>query len=321
MKPFWSFLLIGILSCILFAACSYRPPQIAPLMESELECRVVQGIVGETCIPLTPQRIVALHQVTLGNLLTLGIKPVGSVSDYSTEQLNQLPEYLGSKTEGIKFIGEVTQPSLEATLLLKPDLIIDAGYYLGNYPLIEKIAPTVTAEWIGPISWRNYFDFIVDLLGKQEEAQQAWKHYHQRVDELRAALGDRYQEKKISVILTYSGQIYSDVKDSFTDFIIKSVGLKRIDEQNIKAPPYGVITIPAEEIERIDGDIILVVVSSEKDQKLIEQLTQKPLWQKLRAVQQKHVYFVSDSVWKGSNLLAAEKAIDDLFRCLGLLQK
>jgi len=48
----------------------------------------------------------------------------------------------------------------------------------------------------------------------------------------------------------------------------------------------------------------------------IPQLKQKPLWQRLQAVQQNRVYIVSFPNWTGGSLFAANAVIDDLFKYL-----
>jgi iron complex transport system substrate-binding protein len=46
-------------------------------------------------------------------------------------------------------------------------------------------------------------------------------------------------------------------------------------------------------------------------------LKNKPLWKKLKAVQQNHIYSVESTNWESSrNILAANTVIDDLFKYL-----
>jgi len=45
--------------------------------------------MGETCVPKTPQRLVALGPETLGNAIALGIQPIGSTLEHD----NQFPTY------------------------------------------------------------------------------------------------------------------------------------------------------------------------------------------------------------------------------------
>jgi iron complex transport system substrate-binding protein len=61
---------------------------------------------------------------------------------------------------------------------------------------------------------------------------------------------------------------------------------------------------------------LFVATWTDSDQEFLAKLKQKPLWQRLQAVQQNRVYIVSFSNWTGGSLLAANAVIDDLFKYL-----
>jgi iron complex transport system substrate-binding protein len=275
-------------------------------------CRMVQQTMGEICIPTNPQRLITLSVTTLGGVLALGIQPIGSTNFYQTE--SYFPTYLKGKMEEVKLLGR-SQPNLERMLLLKPDLIVGWQSSPGIYPLLSKIAPTVLLDWQGAPSWREHFNTLAEILGKKEQQEQAWNQYYQRIEELKIALGDRFQDKKISFIHLGSRGIESDVKNSFAGSILNDIGLQRPEAQNVIAP-YGILSISEEELEKADGDILFVATWSDKEKQVFAKLTQKPLWKKLRAVQQNHVYFVNYPAWTGGNLIAADVVIDYLFKYL-----
>lgn len=312
--------LIG-LTIVLIKACESRVVHSLPHISgvsSTVSCRMVQHAMGETCIPNNPKRIVTISQFTLGNTLTLDVKPIGStiVIGYDTFN-NDFPAHLKNRTEGVKPVGGQFQPNLEKILLLKPDLIIGWEPVETIYPLLTKIAPTVLGNWrIVAQSWEEHFNFVAEVLGKQEAAQNAWNHYHRRIQELKEALGDRYQNKEISVINidTYGINIY--VRNSFDGFILNDVGLKRPKIQNVNHDFGRIDNISEEELEKVDGDILFIMTGDIDKRELLKQMQQKPLWKKLRAVQQNHVYFVDISKWNGGTLLAADAVIDDLFKYL-----
>ncbi|ODG99391.1 hypothetical protein A4S05_04770 [Nostoc sp. KVJ20] len=265
--------------------------------------------MGETCVPINPQRIVTFSLPTLGNAIALGVKPLGST------YVDMLDEhtYLEGKVEGINSLG-ISSPNLEKILLIKPDIIIGWNAEKQFYPLLSQIAPTVLFNWQNK-TWRELFDFVTQVLGKQEAAQQAWEHYHQRVEKLKAALGDRYKNKEISLVFLAPGVIFSETKNSFPDFILQDVGLQRPQAQNAIAPSAQ-LYISIEELEKADGDVMFVGTLTDDSQNFLEELKEKPLWKHLRAVQQNHVYPINYLTWRGGNLLAADAVIDDLFKYL-----
>jgi iron complex transport system substrate-binding protein len=128
--------------------------------EEEATTRKVTHLMGETEIPVNPQRIVADQYI--GHLLALGIKPVGARGD-----LMKSP-FLKELTEGIADSG--SPMSLEAVLDLKPDLIIVQNG--DNYEQLSKIAPTIVYEY-GKLNSIEQLKLFGEILGKQKEAD-AW---------------------------------------------------------------------------------------------------------------------------------------------------
>ncbi|MBD2677464.1 MULTISPECIES: iron-siderophore ABC transporter substrate-binding protein [Nostoc] len=301
------FLIFGVM-----AGCSDRQFQntVSSTDLASKNCRVVQHTMGETCVPINPQRIVTFSLPTLGNALVLGVKPLAST------YIDMLDEYtyLQGKVDGIKSLG-IFPPNLENILLVKPDLIIGWSAEKQLYSLLSKIAPTVLFNIQASQSWRELFDFEIQVLGKQSAAQQAWEHYNQRIEKLKAALGDRYKNKEISLVFLAPGVIFTEAKNSFPDSILKDVGLQRTKAQNVIVPSK-LLYFSVEELEKADGDIMFVGTLNDDSQNFLEQLKQKPLWKHLRAVQQNHVYPINYLTWRGNNLLAADAVIDDLYKYL-----
>ncbi|PMB46645.1 ABC transporter substrate-binding protein [Fischerella thermalis CCMEE 5201] len=267
--------------------------------------------MGETCVPINPQRVVTLSLSTLGNVLALGVKPIATTNEVQID--NNSLTYIKEKTEGIKFIG-LSKPNLEATLLLKPDLIIGVDWFKPIYPLLSKIAPTVLGE-LDYSTWEKHLSFVAEVLGKQETEKALWQHYYQRIEQLKQALGDRYQDKKISFIYVGRNQINIDAKNSYAGSIISDAHLQRPASQNVDAP-YGAFPISLEELEKADGDILFVTTFSINGNDFLKKQQQKPLWKTLKAVQENHVYYVDFMSWAASNMLGTDAVIDDLFKYL-----
>ncbi|WNN90197.1 iron-siderophore ABC transporter substrate-binding protein [Gloeocapsopsis dulcis] len=308
---FIGWLLLGITGFLLITACTHlgRQSMSVSSKSSIVECHNVQHIMGETCVPTEPKRVVTLSAPTLNNALALGVKPVGSTYFYQSEFIRS------PQSKEIKFLGR-SQPDLEQMLLLKPDLIL--GWEVTGreiYSLLSKIAPTALGKWEGPLSWQEHFNFVAEVLGKTEVAQAAWKQYYHKIEKLKEAFGDRFQSKKISFIHLGFRGIESDTNNSFAGSILKDAGLQRPDAQNITAPG-GILSISEEELDKADGDVLFVATWTDNDQEFLAKLKQKPLWQRLQAVQQNRVYIVSFPNWTGGSLLAANAVIDDLFKYL-----
>jgi iron complex transport system substrate-binding protein len=313
MRNFFCWLILGILGFTLVTACNHQASQNISSLPKQptAECRIIKHTMGETCIPIHPQRVVTLSSCTLGNVLALGVKPIGTTNEVYVEG-NSLSSING-KTEGIKLLG-LAQPNLEATLLLKPDLIIGVDWFKPIYPLLSKIAPTVLGE-IDFISWQRHLSFVAESLGKQDVEKALWKRYYQRIEQLKQALGSRYQGKRISFITVGRDQIYIDSKNSFPGSIISAALLQRPTAQNLDST-YGSFPISLEELKKADGDILFVTTFSRTGKKFLAKKQQEPLWKTLKAVQENHVYYVDFMAWAGTNMLATDVVIDDLFKYL-----
>ncbi len=143
-----SFFLMAF-SFILIVAC--QPSGLQETNESPVkptECQMVRHKLGEICVPIAPQRIVALDPRHLADpLLALGIEPVGTAI-YVYQGEESLPGLTADDIEGIESIGDVYQPSLEKILSLKPDLTLAMDLaHEQIYQQLSAIAPTILIDW------------------------------------------------------------------------------------------------------------------------------------------------------------------------------
>jgi iron complex transport system substrate-binding protein len=311
-------MLMGVLIYGLAVSCAQtNTPMPSSLNQSKEDCRVIQHMMDQTCIAKHPERLIALNPATLGNAIALGVQPVGSVFEYD----DRFPGYLGDKVKGVEPIGGQSQPSIERISLIQPDLMI--GWYHNNqsiYSQLSAIAPTVLYDWLGGIAhqdnWKQYFNFMAEVLNRTEAGEQVWQHYNQRIEQLKIALGDRYDNKTISFVNFCCGGMSSETENSFVGSILSDAGLQRPPSQQYT--PEGVISFSEEALDMADGDVMFVVAyggneTGERDLNLIQQ---KPLWKNLKAVQQNRVYYVDPTTWRGRTPLAADAVIDDLYKYL-----
>lgn len=279
----------------------------------QTNCRTIEHAVGEACVPLQSDRLVSLSIPTTADALALGVKPVGT-----EREKDHPPPYLGKKLTEIESVGTSEQPSLEKIVTLKPDLIIGLQYS-GEpiYSQLSQIAPTALGDWQGYPSWKKHFNFVAEVLGKTIEAKQVWANYEKRIQKLKVALDNSYQDIEISYVYFCCNSISIDLKNSFIGTIFDDIGFSRPLAQN-RENDWGGSILSEEKIPEIDGDIIFVSVDNRDSdsQETLAQLKQKPLWNQLKAVQNGQVYIVDLSTWRGGNPLAASAVIDDLYKNL-----
>lgn len=318
-----AYFLIGITMVFLLSACGFTSKDNSSESSDTLSadsCNVVQHASGETCVPTNPQRIATLTLQSLSNAIVLGIQPVGSMHHplgiMQSETGRIFPEYTPNKIEEIEPLGRFGEPSLETLSLLNPDLILGSQWNSTSYPLLSEIAPTVLYDWQGTGTWRRYFNFMAQTLNREDEAEQAWNDYYDRVEELKAALGDSYVDKKVSFVYFCCDGFGSQAPESFMGSILEDIGLQRPPSQSQASPPYGEILLSEEKLPEADGDVIFLAAYYDNDQAYLNRIIEKPLWKQLKAVQQNRVYIVNAETWRGGNLLAAHAVIDDLYKYL-----
>lgn len=302
--------LTGLLIASLAFACQSRSVNESSDVQYTTTCKTVEHALGEVCVPAEPQRLISLENPTFADALALGVQPVGTgLFD------GLLPSYLAEYANEVELLGSSNRPSLEKMVQLTPDLI--AGMEpVGKtiFQQLSQVAPTALGTWNGYPDWRKYFNFVANVLGKEDEAAKVWENYFQKVDNIQATLGNKLQDTEVSVIYAYGVDITIDAENSFAGSILADIGLRRPESQ--AAVDGGIIMISEERIPDIDSDILFASVYDPDSEKLLAEWQQKPLWKQLKAVQSNQVYVVDANIWRGGNPIAANLMLDELLQIL-----
>jgi iron complex transport system substrate-binding protein len=280
----------------------------APL-ECEAGFRAFTHAMGQTCIPETAQRVIALDTGEVDNALALGAPvvgaPIGDVLQYQA--------YLDGQLDGISDTGTISEPNFEAILALDPDLIIGSKQrYEAIYDQLSAIAPTVFVESLR-VPWQDNFRFHADALGLSAEAEELIAEYNAHVAEVQTALGDALDSTTISIIRFRPGQVRLYLKSSFIGYILQDVGLPRppAQDQDVFSAEISI-----EQMQDADAEYIFVTGYDVEDSERAMFL-ESPLWQTLSAVQNEHVVDVNDDYWiAGLGIQAANLVLDDLVTLL-----
>lgn len=314
---------LGALLFWLASACSQETVRNqTSLKQSSDECRTVEHILGKTCIPIHPQRVVTLWTNIFADTLALGIEPIATA--YLGDSFDEyLQDYLQDKgiTSKIEIVGDIRSPSLEKILQLNPDLILTNSWAEKNYNSYNKlsrIAPTVVLDFPEPLErdWKKMLKDLAVVLGKTEEFNQLMDQYNQRVENLKQALGDRRHELQISVANAspqFGIWVYGEKHP--VGRVLNDVGLQRPPSQ--RGDFYYIDNISEEVLSMIDGDVLFMLTSRKQDsQEMLARLRKKPLWQQLKAFQSNKIYFVNEGHWHSWDYLSINAVIDDLFKYL-----
>jgi iron complex transport system substrate-binding protein len=306
--------LLGIVTAALFAACSTtKSSDFISQKPSSENCRVIRHMMGETCIPHNPQRVVVLREDTLANSLALGVKPIGSVFETSYP----LASYFQGKIDGIESVGTTSYPSIEKILKLKPDLILANSYYSQRiYNQLSNIAPTFVLNIpFPPPSWKEQLKDLAQVLNKEAVSQQLMNRYWERIEKLKQALGDQRRNLTVSIASTTSAYgIWINGEKHFSGEVLRDIGVQRPLVQ--RGDFFYIDNISKEKISDIDGDILFFIAfGTQDDLKTVEKLKQTPLWRQLSAVQRGRVYSVGGH-WSNADIFAVNAILDDIEKCI-----
>lgn len=276
-------------------------------------CRTVQHALGETCVPMQVERVVALDHTATGDLLSLGVEPVGVAN-------NLLPQ-MAELVPAVPRVGQSDQVNLEAVAALQPDLIIGGAWDLeATYDKLSVIAPTVAFEMQTTADWQRPFRFHGQVLGLGAEAEAVLEQYQQRAEALRTQVGTSPMQVSLVRVRAESDQISVYLKNCFGGSILADLGFARPPSQNAGTPnqPPFLKSISREAMPQADGDVILlftfgatpeIAAAAEAE---LERLKTDPLWRSLKAVQQNQVYLVGHYWGAGNSPLAAGWVLDDV---------
>ncbi|MUL35900.1 iron-siderophore ABC transporter substrate-binding protein [Gloeocapsopsis dulcis] len=282
------------------------------LHPSASNCRLIKHAMGETCVPIKPQRIVTISGFAVGSLLSLNVKPVATITDVASIWQDQLKD--------VENLGTEEQVNLESLLQIKPDLIFASKWTAeAIYDKLTRIAPTVVDDFQRWREWKDVFMLHAEALGMTAQAQQLMEEYRDRVVQLKAHLKQTPPTQVSLVRLYYDGRIILYLKDSFAGAILEEIGISRPPSQN-KDDFLKVIS--KEAIQEADGDIIFVWTFGENtrvaqaSQDALRRMKSDPLWLQLNAVKQNRVYEVGNYWNILSSPRQANLIIDDLFKYL-----
>lgn len=243
------------------------------------ETKTYKHIDGETEIPLEPKRV--FTDVKVGQLMALGIEPVGSSS---------YPLQTGFIAENdIEDVG-IFPLNLEKIASLEPDLIIltEAWRDGGGYEAFSKIAPTIVIPNHSD-SLTDELHMFGDILGKEEESERWLAEFQKKVDVAKEKVKAVISEEETFTILNVRPEnffIYDDVNMG-GNIIYKYLGLTPQEKVQVDVLNGEVWEVSAEVIPEYIGDHLLLANNKGAEETFKEN---KKLWANTAAFQNGTVY-------------------------------
>lgn len=277
--------------------------------------KTIKHAMGTVTLKKKPERVVVLFNGMTDITAHLGVKPVGSVQSWEEKPWYN---YLRAKMEGVKDLGEETQPNVEAIIALKPDLIIGTkARHEKLYPQLSSIAPTIITEEI--FDWKANLKYASDALYKKEEGDKILADWDKKVAEFKQKAGDKLAKTEVSIVRFERDGSARFYATGFAGTIFKELGLARPKAQ-ILEPGKAVLNLTTkEQMPSLDGDYIFDITRLNSAEPTVEKSqndwTSHALWKNLKGVKNGK-YFVVDSItWNlAGGSMAAQAMLADLYK-------
>lgn len=308
-------LALGMIS-ILPACGGGNTTETGPLSSSTT--RTIQDLFGTVSVPSRPERVIAADSVTLGNMLALGVKPVGAGVN-----VNSLPGYLADQMQGIADVTGEDDIDLEKVLALNADMIITFGGSTDdpfNQELCERYKralPTFCYDyWYSTEEEikRNLTE-VARVLGRDAEARQVIQQYDQRVQDLKAKVEQAgLTDKPVSVIRISEGQDYSIRIGTSESIVFRAIGLRQPEGQ--RNPEDFSIEFSLENLNILNQAHAVFVYVDDNAKGQESAIFDTVVWKGLEPVKAGRVYSVNSGIWNSSDLIGAMRIMDDIERLL-----
>lgn len=265
----------------------------------------------EVEIPERPRRIV-YHGETLGDLLALGVKPIGGGEDFERNSVYK------HRLKKLTDVGFPLNPQVTASL--SPDLIIIASADEKAYTSVSNIAPTLTFNSYAPLEHR--MRTLGSLLGKQHEAE-AWLESFsiKNAAMWQRLYSDNLQSGETASVLVYDhgNHLFAMGMSGLSTALYAPYGLQPTEEiKAILDEELGYAEVDPARLRSYAGDHIFMLVPERKDSReAMDRLLKSSIWRSLPAVRQGHVYLLDINKWNSGDALTREKLLTLLPKLLG----
>lgn len=297
-----------------FYASKRSASSITAATDAQKQLRSFQYINKTYMLPAAADRIVVTGALeALEDLLVLGVRPIGMMTIGGT-----FPAVFAELASGAQPVGERMEPSFEAILKLRPDLILSSDKFpAATTAQLEKIAPTIPISHF-PNDGEANLRFLGELTGRQDRAEEVLNKYRQSVQAAKKRLAGMAKDKKVVAIRIRVGNIFIYPKNVFyNDILYAELGLPVPAEiKNVKAQEI----ISLEKFSEIDPDYIFLQYESSESPghpRVMETLQQNPIWRSMKAVKNDKVFInvvdpLIQGVAVGGKIEFLNQAVDKL---------
>lgn len=291
--------------------------------QSATNCRTIEHDAGSTEICGIPQRVVALDPHAMDLLLSLGVQPIGyaEVEAALLKPLNlgapMQVKYLGERIrESPIYVGTRNQPSLEAILNLKPDLIVGESASQFSHETLSRLAPTVLLLGTEADQWQNNIQRLAKAFSAEAKAQDVITNHNQMIAKVQAELSPITAQKR-ALLLASNGESFEafHADQDYAGALLRKIGIRLISiERTFSLKEQDYPSFSLEILPQLKSDLIFVMTSSDNTVAAEQaRWQQNPILRSLPAYQNGQVYFVDYQLWSRiRGAIAAELIVEQV---------
>ncbi|WP_353096830.1 ABC transporter substrate-binding protein [Tissierella praeacuta] len=170
-------LCIGVITIIGITGCNKEDKiEVIKKEDKQSGTRIIPTEMGEVEVPESPKRV--LVQYVIGDVLALGIEPVGISEVYDGAAFEEL-------IKDIPSVGHPYDWKPENVMKLEPDLILSISK--DDYDSFSKIAPTVYVPY-DTLSMEERVRLVGKALNREEEAEKVLNNYYEELEKAKTKL-------------------------------------------------------------------------------------------------------------------------------------
>jgi ABC-type Fe3+-hydroxamate transport system substrate-binding protein len=293
-----------------------RPPvrpseQLIQVLKETPDYRLVKHSLGETRVPLAPQRIVSLTSSATDSLLALGREPVLTTTSWRDENVTP---YLDERIKHVPKIRLAEAINLEAVVAAKPDLIFAGGARDARlYNQLSKIAPTVciSSNISGDREYRVLDVGVV--LGMKVEAEARLAQFRERLAEARQTIVAESAGRPAAFLRFRRNTCVIYTRTTmFGPLLFEQLALTPDPAMPEVMTGGGWDVLSVERLSTLQSEYLFIVV--DRDSELyLQRVMDTPIWRSIPAVRHGHVQKVASGTWlSGDGVLGCEAIIDDV---------
>ncbi|WP_099156552.1 siderophore ABC transporter substrate-binding protein [Virgibacillus ndiopensis] len=311
MKKLILLMLISGLAVLVAACGTSDASSDKPNGDSEKsDTLTVKHELGETEVPINPEKVVVFDYGTLDTLDKLGVDVTG------VPQSSSIPTYLKKySSDDYENVGSLKEPDFEKIAEIDPDLIIISGRQSSLYDQLQDLAPTIylgvdTTRYMD--SFKENLATIGKIFDKQDEIDNELQSVEQSITDLKEKASK--SNKKGLIILANDDKISAYGPNSRFGLIHDVFGVPAVDE-GIEVSTHG-MNVSFEYVVEQNPDLLYVidrgaVVGGESSAK---QVVENDLVKKTNAYKNDNIVYLDPNYWylSGGGLVSVQEMVNEI---------